>query len=105
MSGEPAVPRPNHCCLEHPMVSLHPFMGVIGRVIGAGRRPPRGLVAAVSGILVVAAVPPAAAADWPQFGQTPMHDNSNSSERAFTPGNAGTLVVKWNADIGSNNAT
>ena len=55
--------------------------------------------------LVAAICAPALAADWPQFGQTPKHTNSNPSERAFTPENVGSLVVKWNADMGSNVST
>jgi len=59
-------------------------------------------LAAALGALAVAAAVPALAADWPQFGQTPKHANSNPSERSFTPENVGSLVVKWNANMGSN---
>ena len=62
------------------------------------------LVAAL-GALALAASVPALAADWPQFGQTPKHGNANPSERAFTPDNVGSLVVKWNANMGSNVST
>src|SRR6476469_4856293 len=55
--------------------------------------------------LALCAAAPARAADWPQFGQTATHGNSNRSERAFTPENVGSLVVKWNADMGSNVST
>ena len=60
-------------------------------------------------LLVVAAAvtPPAVAAapaagDWPQFGRTAQHLNTNPAEMAFTPGNvgglAGGLVLVGSAD-------
>jgi hypothetical protein len=72
------------------------------RALTRGRPLKAHLVAAAFGLLSLAAAAPSMAADWPQFGQTPVHANAIRSERAFTPENAGTLVVKWNADMGMN---
>ena len=55
--------------------------------------------------LLLAIGPHAAAADWPQFGRTPAHLNTNPSEHAFTPANVAQLAVAWEGDMGANTAT
>ena len=44
----------------------------------------------------------AEAADWPQFGRTAAHLNTNPSEQAFTPANVAKLAIAWEGDMGAN---
>jgi outer membrane protein assembly factor BamB len=71
------------------------------------RRRPRAALRFIAALAAggLAAWASAQAADWPQFGQTARHVNSDASERAFTPDNVGGLVVKWNANMGANVST
>jgi outer membrane protein assembly factor BamB len=45
------------------------------------------------------------AADWPQFGRTPRHLNTNPAETAFSAANISGLQVVWKAHFGNNVAT
>jgi hypothetical protein len=51
----------------------------------------------------VAAAP--AAGDWPQFGRTAQHPNTNPAETAFTPGNVAGLAVAWTGQFGEADET
>ena len=66
----------------------------------AGLAAPLGLAAATA---------PAGAAgapsEWPQYGQSPRHLNTNPAEKTFTPGNVGGLHTLFTADFGSNTLT
>ncbi len=58
---------------------------------------------------LAAAMAPASAAgapsEWPQYGQSPRHLNTNPAEKAFTPGNIGGLHTLFTADFGGNTLT
>src|SRR5262245_56912575 len=68
-----------------------------------------GIVALAAPLGLAAAVAPAGAAgapsQWPQYGQSPRHLNTNPAEKTFTPGNAGGLHTLFTADFGSNTLT
>jgi hypothetical protein len=51
----------------------------------------------------VAAAP--AAGDWPQFGRTAQHPDTNPAETAFTPGNVAGLAVAWTGQFGEADET
>jgi glucose dehydrogenase len=62
------------------------------------------LVAAALATPAAAAVAPAAG-DWPQFGRTAQHPNTNPAETAFTPGNVAGLAVAWTGQFGEADET
>ncbi|HMA36234.1 MAG TPA: PQQ-binding-like beta-propeller repeat protein [Chloroflexia bacterium] len=49
-----------------------------------------------------ATVPDPAAGDWPMYGHDPGRTNYNPDETLITAQNAGRLVARWQAPIGSN---
>ena len=59
--------------------------------------------AAIATPPAVAAAP--AAGDWPQFGRTAQHPNTNPAETAFTPGNVAGLAVAWTGQFGEADET
>ncbi|GIJ62803.1 outer membrane protein assembly factor BamB family protein [Virgisporangium aurantiacum] len=67
------------------------------------------VVAAI--LLTVGAAPVSASAapvpldQWPQFGQTERHLNTNPAERTFNIGNVGKLETRFVAHVGENNLT
>jgi hypothetical protein len=61
------------------------------------------VVAAAVTAPAVAAAP--AAGDWPQFGRTAQHPNTNPAETAFTPANVGGLAVAWTGQFGEADET
>ncbi|MGI8588132.1 MAG: PQQ-binding-like beta-propeller repeat protein [Chloroflexia bacterium] len=53
-----------------------------------------------------AASPPlAGAGDWPMYGHDASRTNYNPAEKAINSGNAGQLVSRWQAHVGSNATT
>jgi outer membrane protein assembly factor BamB len=46
-----------------------------------------------------------ASSQWPQFGQSERHLNTNPDERTFNPGNVAGLQTRFTAHFGDNNAT
>jgi outer membrane protein assembly factor BamB len=64
------------------------------------------LIAALSGALFAALASTALhAEDWPQFGRTPQHLNTNPGETAFSAANIGALAILWKAHFGNNTST
>ena len=68
-----------------------------------------GLAALAVPLSVAAATGPAGAAtstgEWPQFGQSARHLNTNPAEQTFSPGDVGRLRTLYTADFGSNTAS
>jgi PQQ-like domain len=62
-------------------------------------------LAAGSSLAGASAAPAAVPSQWPQFGQSPRHLNTNPAEKAFSTGNVGGLRTLFTADFGSNTAT
>src|SRR5262249_31377469 len=58
---------------------------------------PFGLAAAVT-----RASATGAPSEWPQYGQSPRHLNTNPAEKTFTAGDVGGLHTLFTADFGSN---
>ena len=83
----------------------------------AGLAVPLGLVAAVAPAAAAATAPagpgtavlaPAAGtgtSQWPQFGQSPRHLNTNPAEKAFNTGNVSSMRTLFTADFGGNTAS
>jgi outer membrane protein assembly factor BamB len=46
-----------------------------------------------------------APSEWPQYGQSPRHLNTNPAEKTFTPGNVSGLHTLFTAGFGSNTLT
>src|SRR5438445_9700868 len=44
----------------------------------------------------------AATSEWPQFGQSPRHLNTNPAEQTFSTGNVAGMRTVFTADFGSN---
>jgi outer membrane protein assembly factor BamB len=67
--------------------------------------------AGFAALLLVATAAPAAAAaaaapsEWPQFGQSARHLNTNPAEREFTTGNVANLQTLFTAHFGTNTVT
>src|ERR1700719_2916856 len=70
---------------------------------------PLGLVAAVApagaGMVAVARAAGTGTSQWPQFGQSPRHLNTNPAEKAFNTGNVSSMRTQFTADFGSNTGT
>jgi outer membrane protein assembly factor BamB len=67
------------------------------------------LVAAAAFAAVPASAAPAiglpAVSEWPQFGQSPQHLNTNPNERTFTVDNVARLRTRFTAHFGENTVT
>jgi outer membrane protein assembly factor BamB len=66
-----------------------------------------GIAALVASLGIAATAVPASAAatagsEWPQFGQSPLHLNTNPAEHAFSTSNVSRLRTLFTADFGSN---
>ena len=62
--------------------------------------------AAIPAAVIPAAARPAAAlSQWPQFGQSAQHLNTNPAEHAFNPGNAARLAIAFTEPFGQNTLT
>src|SRR6266851_1808114 len=83
----------------------------------AGLAVPFGLVAAAApagavavapagaGMVALARAAGTATSQWPQFGQSPRHLNTNPAEKAFNTGNVSSMRTRFTADFGSNTGT
>jgi hypothetical protein len=77
---------------------------------GSRRLARAGVLAALL-LTVAAAVTPtavaaaSAAGDWPQFGRTAQHPNTNPAETAFAPGNVGGPAIAWTGQLGEADET
>ena len=72
---------------------------------GAAATGARAAAAVTSGTVTSRAVTDGVAADWPQYGQSPLHLSTNPAEKTFSTHNLGHLQTLFTDSFGSNNGS